>query len=156
MKEFNLEQALKGEYVVLRNGNKALILNQLPNDLKYASGTNLSYCLHGLVFNKEGEVVRTSVEWTKSGKYSTMCDTELDIIGMYEEPPERITLENLPKPFIPRVGETYYYILWEGGIGSEEFEGSPVDYDAAKSGGCFRTESDALEWGRALQEIMKN
>lgn len=33
MKEFNLEQALKGEYVVLRNGNKALILNQLPNDL---------------------------------------------------------------------------------------------------------------------------
>lgn len=156
MKEFNLEQALKGEYVVLRNGNKALILNQLPNDLKYASGTNLSYCLHGLVFNKEGEVVRTSVEWTKSGKYSTMCDTELDIVGMFEEPPERITLENLPKPFIPNVGEKYYFIFWEGGIGCEEFEGSPYDYDAAKSGGCFRTESDALEWERALQEIMKN
>lgn len=28
MKEFNLEQALKGEYVALRNGNKALILYQ--------------------------------------------------------------------------------------------------------------------------------
>ena len=40
--------------------------------------------------------------------------------------------------------------------GCEEFEGSSVDYDAAKSGGCFRTESDALEWERALQEIMKN
>lgn len=36
------------------------------------------------------------------------------------------------------------------------FEGSSVDYDAAKGGGCFRTESDALEWERALQEIMKN
>lgn len=156
MKEFNLEQALKGEYVVLRNGDKALILYQLPDNLKYVSGTNLSYCLHGIVFNEKDEVVNTSVAWTKDGKYSTMFDTGLDIVGMWEEPPERITLENLPKPFIPKVGETYYFIFWEGGIGSEEFEGSPVDYDAAKSGGCFRTESDASEWERALQEIMKN
>lgn len=53
MKEFNLEQALKGEYVALRNGNKALILCQLPDNLKYASGICVSYCLHGLVFNKK-------------------------------------------------------------------------------------------------------
>lgn len=156
MKEFNLEQALKGEYVALRNGNKALILCQLPDNLKYASGTCVSYCLHGLVFNKKDEVVKVLVAWTKDGKYSTTCDTELDIVGMWEEPPERITLENLPKPFIPKVGETYYYIFWEGGIGCEEFCGSSVDYDAAKNGGCFRTESDALEWECALKEIMKN
>nr|DAS83613.1 MAG TPA: Albumin I chain a [Caudoviricetes sp.] len=156
MKEFNLEQALKGEYVALRNGNKALILYQLPDNLKYVRGTNLSYCLHGIAFNEKGEVANTSIAWTKDGKYSTMFDTCLDIIGMWEEPPERITLENLPKPFIPKVGETYYFIFWGGGIGREEFMGSHVDYNAAKCGWCFRTESDALEWERALQEIMKN
>lgn len=156
MKEFNLEQALKGEYVALRNGDKALVLYQLPDNLKYVSGTSLSYCLHGIVFNEKGEVVDTSVTWTKDGKYSTMFDSGLDVIGMWEEPPERITLENLPKPFIPRIGETYYYIFWEGDIGCEEFVGSPVEYDAAKRGGCFRTKSDALEWERALIAIMTN
>lgn len=74
---------------------------------------------------------------------------------MWEEPPERITLENLPKPFIPKVGETYYYPFWEGGVGCEEFVGGSTEYEAAKRGKCFRTESDALEWERALQEIMK-
>lgn len=156
MKEFNLEQALKGEYVALRNGNKALILYQLPDNLKYVRGTNLSYCLHGIVFNEKGEVVNTSIAWTKDGKYSTMFDTSLDVIGMWKEPPERITLENLPKPFIPEVGETYYFTFWEGGVSCEKFIGSHIDQDAAKRGRCFRTESDALEWDRALQEIMKN
>ena len=156
MKEFNLERALKGEYVSLRNGNKALVLYQLPDNLKYVRETTLSYCLYGIAFNEKGEVVNTSVSWTKDGKYSTMFDTGLDVIGMWEEPPERITLENLPKPFIPRIGETYYYIFWEGGIGCEEFGGGSLEYKAAKNGGCFRTKSDALEWERALQEIMKN
>lgn len=156
MKEFNLERALKGEYVALRNGDKALILYQLPDNLIYDDGIKLTRCLRGVIFKENGDVINDSASWINGGKYSTMGNTELDIVGMFEEPPERITLENLPKPFIPNVGEIYYFIFWGGGVGCEEFEGSALDYNAAKGGRCFRTKSDALEWERALQEIMKN
>ena len=156
MKEFNLERALKGEYVALRNGDKALILYQLPDNLIYDDSIKLTRCLRGVIFKENGDVINDSASWINGGKYSTMGNTELDIVGMFEEPPERITLENLPKPFIPNVGEIYYFIFWGGGVGCEEFEGSALDYNAAKGGRCFRTKSDALEWERALQEIMKN
>lgn len=103
MKEFNLEAALNGEPVMLRNGNKALILYQSPNNLKYANGGRLTYFLRGVMFNKDGNVVDSSVVWRIDGKYSFISSTGLDIIGMWEEPKltseqvlEKAYQENLP------------------------------------------------------------
>lgn len=69
----------------------------------------------------------------------------IDDIGMWEEP--KISIEDLPKPFKPKDGESYFYIT--GGFiecESEFWDTNNFDIAAAERGGCYRTREDAQKW----------
>lgn len=86
MKQFNLEEALKGNPVRLRNGSKAIILYVIPDTYKFPNGTTLNYPVRGITFNKDGtldSVHRWNIDGTS---YSRTKINPMDIIGMWEEP----------------------------------------------------------------------
>lgn len=97
MKPFNLEKALQGEPVLLRDGNKAFIFKNILDTP--VLGYIPDYPLVGMVQNRS--VVQT---WAINGRISTCDDcADGDIIGMWEEPKltipelmEKALNENLP------------------------------------------------------------
>ena len=62
---------------------------------------------------------------------------------MWEEP--KISIEDLPKPFKPKTGDEYKYI-----VGTEVFRrisvGDSFDRSLSMGGQCYRTEEDAQKW----------
>lgn len=93
MKQFNLEEALKGNPVKLRNGCKADVLYVIPDTYKFPNGTTLNYPVRGITFNKDGtldSVHRWNIDGTS---YSRAETSPMDIISMWEEP--ELTQEEL-------------------------------------------------------------
>lgn len=91
MKPFDLQEALNGALVQLRNGQKAYVIGLS----KVGTEDGNSYIV--------GEFGRNLCNWSKDGKYWLKSESELDIVGMYEEPEltseqvlERAYQENLP------------------------------------------------------------
>ena len=91
MKPFDLQEALNGAPVKLRNGQKAYVVGLS----KVGTEDGNSYIV--------GEYERNLCNWSKDGKYWLKRESELDIVGMYEEPEltseqvlERAYQENLP------------------------------------------------------------
>ena len=149
MKKFDLEAALNGEPVKLRNGRKAVVQLDLTE-----VGANLltEYPLRGYVLEKEG-IDPTC--WNKEGKYIfDKGDHINDIVEMWEEP--KISIEDLPKPFKPKNGESYYYICGRTiGYISQYAEGSPFDSLSDQNGQCFRTKEDAQKWMDFMKSMME-
>ena len=149
MKKFDLEAALNGEPVKLRNGRKAVVQLDLTE-----VGANLltEYPLRGYVLEKEG-IDPTC--WNKEGKYIfDKGDHINDIVEMWEEP--RISIEDLPKPFKPEDGEAFYYV--NGGvIGFRSIFRDQNNFDiaAAERGGCYRTKEDAQKWLDFMKSMME-
>lgn len=147
MKEFNLEAALNGEPVMLRNERKAFVMYDLRNypDLMDKLGRKP---LNGVVFNKD-ESIYTNIEWNEFGANSLV---QYDIMKMWEEP--KISIEDLPKPFKPKDGEKYVYI-----VGSEVFHRISIkdDFDTSLSEGgqCYLTEEDAKKWIHFMKGMME-
>ena len=106
MKEFNLDAALNGEPVMLRNGKKAYIGYKTPD--YYVS----------------------------------------DIVGMWEEP--KISIEDLPKPFYPKMGEWFYYVNPLGVV-----KGTRASNYTGPLYGCFKTEKDAQKWLDFMKSMME-
>ena len=112
MKPFNLEEALAGAPVKLRGGQKAYI--------KYVLGDeyNTNYPLRGFVeYEKliDGKINTGEHIWTLDGNFSTFEESEIDIVGMWEEPkpkrfingievPEPVSLDDLID------GMRYWYV----------------------------------------------
>lgn len=91
MKPFDLQEALNGAPVQLRNGQKAYVVGLS----KVGPEDGNSYIV--------GEFGRNLCNWSKDGKYWLKRESEFDIVGMYEEPElnseqvlERAYQENLP------------------------------------------------------------
>lgn len=98
MKPFNLEAALAGEPVVLRNGCKADILYVIPDTYKFPNGTTFNYPVRGITFNKDG-TLDGAHRWNIDGtSYSRAETSPMDIIGMWKEP-ELSTDEVLEKAY---------------------------------------------------------
>lgn len=92
MKPFNLEAALEGEPVVLRDGRKAFITCDLRHYFKNSKSVKK---LVGIVASiDDPNSFYGSARWFDSGEYSE-TDDELDIIGMWEEP--KLTTEEVMK-----------------------------------------------------------
>ncbi|MCK9117850.1 hypothetical protein MZA45_00455 [Haemophilus influenzae] len=83
MKEFNLDAALNGEPVILKNGNKAFIKFNLFDDVKDLDPRNAAYPLFGYRF---GQKYIYTISWNLLGQSLYMSTREYDIIGMWEEP----------------------------------------------------------------------
>ncbi len=91
MKPFDLQEALNGASVQLRNGQKAYVVGLS----KVGAEDGNSYIV--------GEYERNLCNWSKDGKYWLNRESGWDIVGMYEEPElnseqvlERAYQENLP------------------------------------------------------------
>ena len=91
MKPFDLQEALNGALVQLRNGQKAYVIGLS----KVGTEDGNSYIV--------GEFGHNLCNWSKDGKYWLNRESELDIVGMYEEPEltseqvlEKAYQENLP------------------------------------------------------------
>lgn len=155
MKEFNLDAALNGEPVKLRNGNKAFICYKLSDDYKYWDGSPINFNICGYILNFNGDIAMLNTAWTTGGKWTIDgVKSDRDIIGMLEEP--KISIEDLPKPFKPQATQRYYYI-YGGYIGCED-EGRKnniFDERAAEKGNCFRTKEDAQKWLDFMKSMME-
>ena len=154
MKEFNLDAALNGEPVKLRNGNKAFICYKLSRDFKYWDGSPINFNICGYILNFNGDIAMLNTAWKEDGKW-TMDETksDRDIIAMWEEP--KIRIEDLPKLFKPKDGEPYYYI--NGGVIKHEgefWDSSSFGITASEKGNCFRTEEDAQKWLDFMKSMM--
>ena len=156
MKEFNLDAALNGEPVKLREGSKAYVVGKIPSNLTYPDNELLDYPLIGVILNKTGHLTGTEIHWTINGK--VFEDGKMhgaDIICMWEEP--KISIEDLPKPFYPRDGDIYYYISHSfGSIGECQFEiNNIVDKNRRMLGQCFATQKDAQKWLDFMKSMME-
>ena len=143
MKEFNLEAALNGEPVMLRNGQKAIIYYCVHDNFKFDEKTPDTFPLKGMVFDEEGYLDDSSVTWRRSGRFRYSED-EWDIVGMWKEPKKQISIEDLPKPFKPEEKELYYYI--NNGCVCRNSFWSGSDENLAKNAQCFKTREDAKKW----------
>lgn len=151
MKPFNLEEALKGAPVKLACGRKAYILYDLsryPELLKHVDRRPLN----GLVMSSCEENDGYPANWLLDGTNSFDQD---NIIGMWEEPKQQISIADLPKPFKPEDGE-YYFNINGGLIEREEFwDTNKFDIASAERGNCFRTHEDAQAWLNAMKEALE-
>jgi len=83
MSKFDLEKALAGEFVKLRNGQKALIYYCIPDEFVFDSGKPVLYPLRGMIFNENDEIKDFNACWKNNGKYNIKAD-DYDIVGMWE------------------------------------------------------------------------
>ena len=153
MKEFNLEAALNGEPVMLRNGKKAIIYYCTPAEFKFDENIPDSFPLKGMVFDLNGYLDDPSVSWRCNGSFRCSED-DWDIIGMWEEP--KISIKYLPKSFKPKSGDKYYYIN-EYGISIVRCydEDDDSDVGMAENAQCYRTREDAQKWLDFMKSMME-
>lgn len=154
MKEFNLDAALNGEPVMLRNGCKGVVYYKIPKEYVFSDGSNSMFPLKGLIFDEDGFIKDSSYFWTDNG----LCNHESyhphDIIGMWEEP--KISIEDLPKPFKPKSGDKYYYINEDGiSIVRCYDEDDDSDVGMAENAQCYRTREDAQKWLDFMKSMME-
>lgn len=151
MKEFDLEAALNGEPVKLRNGDKAYVKYNLLEENETFEPRDTAYPLIG--YRLEG-VNCSTTSWSLTGKSVHWATMKYDIVGMWEEP--KISIEDLPKPFTPEETQHYYYI--NGGYiecEDEYWETNSFDRNTAKNGNCFRTKEDAQKWLDFMKSMME-
>lgn len=153
MKKFDLKAALSGEPVKLRNGSKAIILNDARNYFKNTRPSD--EVLLGLIsdVNNQDKFL-CSGAWASDGSWINNFVDEFDIVEMWEEP--KISIEDLPKPFKPKDGESYFYIT--GGIVEYEddyWDSNKFDKSSAERGGCYRTREDAQKWLDFMKSMME-
>lgn len=155
MKEFNLDAALNGEPVMLRNGKKAYIGHKIPDYYVSDKGREINFPLHGYIIKAYNIIEVPYMFWNINGRaYKDGIDNVSDIVGMWEEP--KISVEDLPKPFRPKYGEPFYYIACGNIYCDYEYsESSPSYRFFSQNGQCFRTEEDAKKWLDFMKSMME-
>ena len=135
MKKFNLDAALNGE-PINASGQKCYIVREVTN------------------FFDDQSIRRFVVIFDESFTDAEIWDEHdlIDNVEMWEEP--KISIEDLPKPFKPKTGDEYKYI-----IGTEVFRrisvGDSFDRSLSMGGQCYRTEEDAQKWVDFMKSMME-
>lgn len=112
MKPFNLDDALSGKPVKLRDGSKAYVFGCISDDFK------TTYPLRGFIVEKNniGELtVGRAMSWKLSGKYHVDTENFGDIVGMWEEEPikyRQINGKKFPEPCNKplKIGDPYFIV----------------------------------------------
>ena len=151
MKEFDLEAALNGEPVILRNGKKAVVKYNLLNEVEKLEVRDAEHPLIGYRF--DGIYINTT-SWSLTGKSVHWETMKYDIIGMWEEP--KISIEDLPKPFYPEESDGYFYIS-DGKVNYNPYHSkhSESSMQMARNGQSFRTKEDAQKWLDFMKSMME-
>ena len=150
MKEFNLDEALQGKPVKLRNGWKAIVYYRIPDEFVNLEGANVAYPLKGITFQADGAVINSINSWKDDGCFSA-GKRDFDIVGMWEEP--KISIEDLPKPFKPDIGDEFFYL--SGGVVKYCSFYSDINADLMRGGQCFRKREDAQKWLDFMKGMME-
>lgn len=101
MKPFDLEKALAGEPVLLRNGNKAVICGRVPDKYKLGDECKVTFPLLGITLYENNTVDNQCVMWRDDGRFATGKDG-MDVVGMWDEP-KLTTEEIMEKAFQARL-----------------------------------------------------
>lgn len=149
MKPFNLEKALAGEPVKLRNGYKAFVLKKLDNPV-YGNPILIGYYINK--FQREN-----TIDWSVSGSYFEDCEEDmLDIVGMWEDLKPTIKIGGIDVPEPEREpcknGEVYYIpaLQWSDLVAGYAWDGGGCDIRYLKRGLVHKTEEAAQQHARAL------
>lgn len=131
MKEFNLDAALNGE-PVNANGQKCYVVREVTELLDDQS------------------LRRFVVIFPNSSTNAEVWDEHdlIDDIRMWEEP--KISIEDLPKPFYPKMGEWFYYVNPFGVV-----KDTRASNYTGPLYGCFKTEKDARKWLHFMKSMME-
>lgn len=150
MKEFNLDEALQGKPVKLRNGWKAIVYYRIPDEFVNSEGANVAYPLKGITFQADGAVLNSINSWKDDGCFSA-GKRDFDIVGMWEEP--KIGIEDLPNPFRPEIGDEFFYLS----VGTVKYCSfySDLNADLMRNGQCFKTKEDAHKWIDFMKSMME-
>lgn len=133
MKPFDLDKALAGEPVVLRNGLKAYVKHNLED-------YHFDFPLRGYLIS-DGYAFERS--WTIDG-LSFLVGSEYDVIGMWEEPKPTATR---PLPATLKEPQEEMWIV------TSSFTVRKSNYkpeDVFQSGRYFATREDAQAWLDAI------
>lgn len=149
MKEFDLEAALNGEPVKLRNGDKAYVKYNLLEENETFEPRDTAYPLIG--YRLEGVNCYTT-SWSLTGKSVHLATMKYDIVGMWEEP--KISIEDLPKPFKPEENEVYY-VISPNHEEPQRYKARCLDHCSIQNGNSFRTKEDAQKWLDFMKSMME-
>lgn len=148
-KPFDLEAALAGKPVLLRNGSKAYVKFIAPNS------TSKDGRMTGYRFDDRKRAITS---WSIDGKFYCNNDSRFDIVGMYLE---IICIGNInvsrPETEPPEIGAKYYYpeIAKMEKYGYDYWTGSEPDNRLLKDGLIHLTEKGAIAHAEALIELTK-
>lgn len=150
MKPFNKAEALKGAPVVLRDGRKAVVGFEIPADQLINS--NINDALHGYIVGPLN-IAEDTTSWKEDGRIWSNAENELDIVGMWEEPRQKVTI-TIPKPlFMPPEGaRTYFKINSEMTIVEIVWTGNKNDKATLENGMAFATREDAERFLKAMRQ----
>lgn len=150
MKPFDLEKALTGEPVKLRDGSKAYVKYVMPEEHGY------QHPLVGYLCDSNNKVLCT--DWTIEGKGIDIYTTsKKDITAMWEEPRPRVQLD-LPCPLkAPQEGMWYIPInsreVYKSGYCKSDK--NSLNEDFLENGFYFATEEDAQKWLDAMRNARR-
>lgn len=149
-KPFNKAEALKGAPVVLRNGAKAFVKFEIAAD-QLINSSNIRDALHGYIVGPLN-IAEDIFSWKEDGRVWTKSENELDIIGMWEELRQKVTI-TIPKPlFMPPEGaRTYFKINSEMTIVEIVWTGNKNDKATLENGMAFATREDAERFLKAMR-----
>lgn len=102
MEKFNLEEALNGKPVLLRDGSKAIVLTRIPDTYKLINGLKVTFPLFGIILDTKGAVDDPYASWKDNGMFATCCTSEYDIVGMWHDlnTQEKIFVEAYAKDLV--------------------------------------------------------
>ncbi|WP_297931154.1 hypothetical protein [uncultured Aggregatibacter sp.] len=162
MKPFNKAEALKGAPVVLRNGAKAFVKFEIAAD-QLINSSNIRDALYGYIVGPLNIAERT-FSWKEDGRVWAKSENALDIVGMWEEPRQNITIR-IPQPLkageiMKRVGGEIFVVCQPSGlyIGAyiKEIEVTTEginwhSWDLVHKGFAFATKADAESFLAAMK-----
>lgn len=150
LKPFDLEAALRGEPVILRDGSKAFVRHhetELP--------TGSCWQIWGIGNRTDGRIV--FLQWSTSGGYDMDgAVSDLDIVGMYQKTRTINGFEvPIPETEELKVGNWYFSprILSDEFCEAEKWIGGSSDLRALNRGLVFLTKEDAIANAKAMLGI---
>lgn len=153
MKPFNLEEALAGKPVKLRNGAKAYVKYVLDDEY------STNYPLRGFAEWKrlrDGSINIEEHSWTLKGEATTHKESILDIIGMWEEPKRFINGIGVPEPLKENEIENREYYWYISLMHDDNYIKGEIDKQVGvfqnliRKGLVFKTKEGAEAMAKAL------
>lgn len=135
MKEFDLDAALNGKPICARE-QKCYVVREVTKFLDDKSVRKFA-----VIFPGSSAIAEI---WSE--------DDFKDDIAMWEE--SKISIEDLPKPFIPDKYEEYWVVSPDY-VEPQRYKARYLEHFSIQNGNCFRTREDATKWLDFMKSMME-